>query len=127
MDRFYDWFKKNGEINIWKDDQNGINDHINNDMAFGIENARLVLVFLTEPYFTSENCFKEINYADSLKRDLIIVKLQPGLNLGGRGAISLIANSKLYVRVSTTNNVLNEFRLSFKITKKSFLSALWQP
>ena len=37
-------------------------------MAYGIENARIVLVFLSEPYFNSKNCKKELNYADILDK-----------------------------------------------------------
>ena len=98
IDRFYAWCKESSEIRFWKDDEDGINDDLNEDMAFGIENARLVLVFISEPYFTSKNCRKEFNYADVLDKDIIIVKLQKELELRGRGSISLIASSKLYVR-----------------------------
>ena len=66
-------------------------------MAFGIENARLILVFLSEPYFDSKSCKKELNYADILDKDIIIVKLEPHLEILGRGSISLITSSKLYV------------------------------
>lgn len=97
IDRFYAWCKENSELKFWKDDQDGINDDLNEDMAFGIENSRLVLVFISEPYFTSKNCRKEFNYADVLDKDIIIVKLQKELELRGRGSISLIASSKLYI------------------------------
>ena len=35
-------------------------------MAFGVENSKLVLAFLSEPYFDSKSCKKELNYADVL-------------------------------------------------------------
>ena len=41
---------------------------MNEDMAYGIENARIVVVFLSEPYFNSKNCKKELNYADILDK-----------------------------------------------------------
>ena len=45
-----------------------IQDDVNEDMAYGIENARIVVVFLSEPYFNSKNCKKELNYADILDK-----------------------------------------------------------
>ena len=86
MDRFYEWAKQNNSnIEFWKDDQGGINDHLNEDMALGIQGARVVVF--------------EINYAESLKKEIIIVKLEVDVELLGRGAISLIANTKLCVSI----------------------------
>ena len=65
--------KENCELKFWKDDEDGINDDLNEDMAFGIENSRLVLVFMSEPYFTSKNCRKEFNYADVLDKGRLIL------------------------------------------------------
>ena len=117
---------------------------MNEDMAYGIENARIVVVFLSEPYFNSKNCKKELNYADildkkgflihsmntyfnqvsldltlvcgscgsnmshyminrfveNLQKEILIVKLEKDLEHRGRGSISLITSSKLYVRES---------------------------
>ena len=56
---------------------------MNEDMAYGIENARIVVVFLSEPYFNSKNCKKELNYADILdKKGLLVHSMntfQPGI------------------------------------------------
>ena len=114
IDRFYAWCKENSELKFWKDDQDGINDDLNEDMAFGIENSRLVLVFISEPYFTSKNCRKEFNYADVLDKDIIIVKLQKELELRGRGSISLIASSKLYVS-SLFDIVLKQYKFNLTL------------
>ena len=100
MDRFYEWAKQNNSnIEFWKDDQGGINDHLNEDMALGIQGAHVVVVFISDAYFTSKNCYKEINYAESLKKEIIIVKMEKDLELLGKGAISLIANTKLCVSI----------------------------
>ena len=100
MDRFYEWAKQNNSnIEFWKDDQGGINDHLNEDMALGIQGAHVVVVFISDAYFQSKNCNKEINYAESLKREIIIVKMEEDVELLGRGAISLIVKTKLNVSI----------------------------
>ena len=100
VDRFYEWAKQeNSSLEIWKDDKDGINDHLNDDMASGIQGAQVVVAFVSDAYFTSKNCFKEINYAESLQKEIIIVKMEEDLELLGRGAISLIANTKLNVSI----------------------------
>ena len=100
MDRFYEWAKQNNSnIEFWKDDQGGINDHLNEDMALGIQGAHVVVVFISDAYFTSKNCYKEINYAESLKKEIIIVKMEKDLELLGKGAISLIVKTKLNVSI----------------------------
>ena len=100
MDRFYEWAKQNNSnIEFWKDDQGGINDHLNEDMALGIQGAHVVVVFISDAYFTSKNCYKEINYAESLKKEIIIVKMEEDVELLGRGAISLIVKTKLNVSI----------------------------
>ena len=96
MDRFYDFVKDHDQIKFWMDDKN---DMINEDMASGVEESNLVVVFLSDAYFESENCRLEINYAHALKKPIIIVKLHKDLYLLGRGAVSLIISSKLYVRI----------------------------
>lgn len=99
VDRFYLWTKEHDSFKIWKDDRNGITGHLNNDMAAAVQKSCLVVVFLSDEYFESRNCFKELNYADTLEKEILVVKLQKDLQLAGRGAISLITSSQLYVRV----------------------------
>ena len=55
------------------------------------------MAFVSDAYFTSKNCYKEINYAESLEKEIIIFKMEKDLELLGKGAISLIANTKLNV------------------------------
>ena len=78
-----------------------MNYHLNDDMARGIESSSMVVAFVSDAYFDSKNCHKELNYADSLDTKIIVVKMQKDLQLLRRGAVSLIAASKLYVCVST--------------------------
>ena len=55
------------------------------------------MAFVSDAYFTSKNCYKETNYAESLEKEIIIFKMEKDLELLGKGAISLIANTKLNV------------------------------
>ena len=98
MDRFYDLVKDHDQIKFWMDDKNGMIYDLNEDMASGVEASNLVVVFLSDAYFESENCRLEINYAHALKKFIIIVKLHKDLDLVGRGAVSLLISSKLHVR-----------------------------
>ena len=107
MDRFYDFAKDHENIKLLVDDKNGMNYDLNEDMASGVEESNLVVVFLTNPYFESENCRLEINYAHALKKPIIIVKLNKDLNILGRGAVSLIISSKLYVRINNQRLLIN--------------------
>ena len=97
VDRFYKWAVEKSSIQFWKDDQNRVNDHPNDHRALGVQNSRVIVAFVSDAYFASKNCHKEINYAESLEKQIIFVKLQKNVKLLGRGAISLIANTKLYV------------------------------
>ena len=76
VDRFYNWTKEQGSFKVWKDDRKGITGHLNNDMAAAVQKSRLVVAFLSDAYFQSRNCYKEINYADTLEKEILIVKLQ---------------------------------------------------
>ena len=70
VDRFYDFAISNRDYPFWKDDKNGLMNDINEDMAQGVENSKLVLAFFSEPYFDSKSCKKELNYADVLGNGL---------------------------------------------------------
>ena len=79
-------------------DQHGTGDRLTDDTSFAIQNSRLVVAFCSDSYFESNSCIEELNYADSLRKEIIIVKLHKSLDLLGRGSISLIASTRLYVR-----------------------------
>ena len=84
-------------MKFWNDDQRG--DQLNDDRALGIQDSGVIVAFLDDAYFESNKCKTEINYAESLDKEIIFVKLQQDLELLGRGSISLIASTKLCVRV----------------------------
>lgn len=80
-------------MKFWNDD------HLNGDKALGIQDSSVIVAFLDDAYFESKKCKTEINYAESLDKEIIFVKLQQDLELLGRGSISLIASTKLCVRI----------------------------
>ena len=66
-------------------------------MAEAVENCEFMIVCVSQAYFDSKNCKKEIEYADDLGKTLIVVKLDPNLNLAGHGSFSMILSKQLYV------------------------------
>ena len=102
VNRFYEWANQRSRIKFWADHHDGDNDHLDGVMASAIQNSRVVVLFLSNEYFKSANCLKEISYADSMEKEIIVVKLEKDLELMGRGPISLIANTKLYVSIEPT-------------------------
>ena len=57
----------------------------------------MVIVCFSGPYAESKNCKKELEYADELSKELILVKLDPDAVIRGHGAISMILAKLLYV------------------------------
>ena len=86
-------------MTFWKDDQNDTRDHLDDDMMLSIQNASLIVAFVGDAYLESQNCTSEITYAETLRKEILIVRLQKDLVLFGRGPISLIASAKQNVRV----------------------------
>ena len=66
-------------------------------MAKAVENCEFIIVCVSQAYFDSKNCKKEIEYADNLGKTLIVVKLEPNINLSGHGSFSIILSNELYV------------------------------
>ena len=89
-------FLKNKGIKTWKDDEGGITGNILEDMANAVQHAALMIVLISEAYCISANCRREVEYGANLDKNMIVVKLEPKLDLVGKGSISLILGSKLY-------------------------------
>ena len=45
--------------------------NINDSMAFGVDNAIVVIPFMTPKYADSKNCKKELNYADAQNKEIV--------------------------------------------------------
>lgn len=96
VNRLSEVLKKSG-LKVWKDDEGGMSGNILDDMAHAVQNAALMIVCVSEAYCASDNCKRELEYGANLKREMVIVKLDSKLNLIGKGAISLLLGSKLYI------------------------------
>ena len=66
-------------------------------MAEAIEKSKVILVCLSEKYFSSKNCKLELEYAHEMEKQIVVVKLDPLLTLTGHGALSMILAKQLYL------------------------------
>ena len=66
-------------------------------MAEAIEKSKVILVCLSEKYFTSKNCKLELEYAHEMDKQIIVIKLDPLLTLTGHGALSMILAKQFYI------------------------------
>ena len=82
---------------IWKDDEGGLQGHLVDGMADAIEKSKVILVCLSEKYFSSKNCKLELEYAHEMEKQIVVVKLDPLLTLTGHGALSMILAKQLYL------------------------------
>ena len=123
VDRMYRYLVDNGH-DVWKDDEGGIKSNLVDDMAEAVNNADFVIVCFSTPYAQesvqilssfpvrgflmkliflwttnkkSKNCKKELEYADKLDKELIVVKLDPDADILGHGGISIILANLIYV------------------------------
>ena len=77
--------------------EGGLQGHVIDGMAEAVENCDFMIVCVSQAYFESKNCKKEIEYADDLGKTYIVVKLDPKLNIAGHGSFSMILSNQLYV------------------------------
>ena len=94
VERFVKFARHYSDLNFWWDDQKDIHDRLSDDMAYGVQNSCVVVVFVSDAYFASNSSAQEVNYADTLRKEMIIVKMRKGFEVLGRGSIGLIASSK---------------------------------
>ena len=81
---------------MWKDDEGGITGNVFHDMANAVQNAGLMIVCASEAYCSSECCRLELEYAQHMRKEMVLIRLDPNLNFGGKGSVGLILASKLY-------------------------------
>ena len=94
VERFVKIARHYSDLNFWWDDQKDIHDRLSDDMAYGVQNSCVVVVFVSDAYFASNSSAQEVNYADTLRKEMIIVKMRKGFEVLGRGSIGSIASSK---------------------------------
>ena len=61
----------------------------------------MIIACVSKSYLESRNCIKELEYADELNKNLIIVKLESELDLTGHGAYSTILSKQAYVSLNS--------------------------
>ena len=96
VDRLYNYLTSKGH-KIWKDDEGGLQGHLVDGMADAIEKSKVILVCLSEKYFTSKNCKLELEYAHEMDKQIVVIKLDPLLTMTGHGALSMILAKQLYL------------------------------
>jgi len=97
VDSLYKYLVGEG-YNVWKDDEGGLAGHVVDGMATAVENADILVVCISQNYFDSKNCKKELEYADELGKTMVVVKLDPDLKMTGQGAFSMILSKQLYIQ-----------------------------
>eukprot|EP00794_Sanderia_malayensis_P014117 gene14117-15593_t len=61
---------------VWMDIEGGMSGDINESMAYGVDNAVVVIPFMSQKYMESKNCKKELSYADSQDVSIVPVMTQ---------------------------------------------------
>jgi len=76
--------------------------NINEAMAEAVENAMVVVPFLSEKYQASKNCKKELNYTDSCDVDIVPCMIQP--NFKAKGWLGLLTAGMLWIDFRNPDN-----------------------
>ncbi len=79
------------EYVVWRDDEQLTGSDLNEQLINGIQNSACIVCFITKKYSESENCKREISYASSLKKPLLIVMLE-NVSIKDLGSIGFIIN-----------------------------------
>lgn len=90
---------------VWMDIEGGMQQNINDSMAFGVDNALVVCPFMTNKYSESKNCKKELNYADSQDKEILPIMAEGGYK--ATGWLGLITAGLLWVDFRNKANVAN--------------------
>ena len=72
-------------------------------MALAVENASIVIPMISSEYQNSENCEKELSYADTLKKNVIPVLLEP--NFRPSGWLALVIARFKYVDIRSDDEI----------------------
>lgn len=100
---------------VWMDIQDGMSGNINEAMAEAVEGAHVVCPFLTEAYSKSKNCKKELNYTDSLDKDIVpcmAARFKPS------GWLGLITAGMLWMDFRNPDNIDNSIASLVKELKE---------
>ena len=72
----FEVLKQNG-MRVWMDDNNLKNDqNLHPALALAIKNSKIILCCITKKYDESTNCFREISWADSCKKQILVLMME---------------------------------------------------
>ncbi len=93
-------------LRVWRDDTQfrNISTEWTQQIAEGMSASTTVLICLTQKYLQSENCLKEIHYANSLKKPIVVLMIER-LSMEACGGVGFIISSLL--RVNCYNDANN--------------------
>ena len=104
------------EYDVWRDDEQLTGNDLNEQLINGIQNSACIVCFITKKYSESENCKREISYASSLKKQLLIVMLE-NVSIKELGSIGFIINPltrfNFYKEEDLKNLFISEYFKSF--------------
>ena len=98
-----DFLETNG-LRVWMDIEE-VFGNINTRMQNGINNSKIIILFITKKYDESHNCCKEFNYADKKRKIIIPVKLE---HYDPKSELDLIIGNKRYYTFVDNSNIEDE-------------------
>ena len=88
------------------DTAGGIQGSVSGLMADAVENAAIIIPFMTEQYQNSKSCNKEIEYANDLEVSIVPIRAQKKTSDGepysARGKLGILTAGKIYVDFTKT-------------------------
>jgi len=86
---------------LWMDTEGGMHGSIAGAMADAVENASIIIPFMTEKYQESKACNQEFEYANDIGVTIVPVRAQDmtadGKKYRARGKVGILVAGKLYV------------------------------
>ena len=86
------------DFNIWRDDTDmrHNNQTLNGQLAIAIKKSKIVMCFLTEKYFKSKNCSREIQFASDIEKKIIVIFVEE-LDIGNLDGIGFLISGLLRI------------------------------
>lgn len=101
------WTEKWGSIQTWIESKYfliRLTSLTNLSMAQAVENASIIMPFLCRDYERSENCEKELSYADAKNKSVIPILIEP--NYKPTGWLALVISRFKYIDISHTGGIV---------------------
>ena len=91
-------------LNVWRDDNKLINSDVplSGQLANAIRNSKIFLCFITKKYSESHNCNLEIEYANTLRKKIMVLMIEP-LEIEELDAVGFLIKYNLNQRIILNN------------------------